>query len=51
MAERKDAEPDSTGLSPFLQSAFHEVEQDGADTGFDYGLERFIVGLERRLPT
>ncbi|MGX1786658.1 tetracycline resistance transcriptional repressor TetR [Bosea sp. NPDC055332] len=47
-AERDDAEPDSSGLSPFLQNLFLEVEHDGADAAFDYGLESFIAGLELR---
>ncbi|CAD5275280.1 Tetracycline repressor protein class G [Bosea sp. 62] len=51
MTEREGAEPGSSELSIFLQTLFHEVEQDGADTAFDYGLENFIAGLERRLST
>lgn len=49
MAERDDAGPGSDGPSPFLQDLFREVEREGADTAFDYGLESFISGLERRL--
>lgn len=49
MAVRDDAEPISLSQpSPFLQGLFREVEQDGADACFDYGLESFIAGLERQ---
>ncbi len=45
MSERSDVSEEAP--SSFLHDLFHELEKDGMDAAFDFGLDSLIAGFER----